>query len=99
MSTCATCGAEGASHDTLVDKLKLCDDCYARRVIGTPSSVYRCETCKRTGKVSCSACGGSGGRECNTGCKHECLNCNGTGEVKCPECDGAHNACQKRRAA
>lgn len=63
------------------------------------SRVYRCETCKRTGKVSCSACGGSGGRECNTGCKHECLNCNGTGEVKCPECDGAHNACQKRRAA
>lgn len=86
-------------HATLVEGLNLCDACYSKRVIGTPSSVYRCETCERTGKVPCPVCAGAGERRCVTGCKHGCLNCNGTGEVKCPECDGAHNACQKRRAA
>lgn len=85
---CAICNAEDASHDTLVATLKLCDRCYADRVIGRPSDVSRCEECKGTGKTACLQCDGEGERKCDMGHEHECRECDGVGVVRCLGCKG-----------
>ena len=83
---CATCNAEDASHDTLVATLKLCDRCYANRVIWRPDDA--CEECKGTGKTICFECGGAGVRECDMGHEHDCRKCDGIGKARCVKCDG-----------
>lgn len=91
---CARCAEAPATHDTLVETLKLCDGCYGALVAGpkpttdeerasfvadAPGSVF--------GTVACPNCDGEEDRD-----DHDCRGCDGFGIVVCehtPRCTDA----------